>query len=291
MFSFHKSDELVFNEIPSISFQDQSTILQDLVMDHASIDRSDLTTKNLQKKRSKSSATGGNQDDESSNDTRHKKVTHRDIERQRRQEMAKQYASLRSLLPLEYIKGKRSTSDHMHQAVSYINHLQQNIKELDKKRDKLKKLSTISIAQPKNIGNSSNNCLPQIISVSSCWCGFEILISSEENFTLSIVLEILLEEGLDVVSCVSTEVNERFLHTIQAEVSGLTCNDPSVLQEKLTNLINSRSPVTTNPENSTRKTGRGIINNGGKGSGFLTFLNSNVDGEQDIAEFEIPRVT
>ncbi|KAK2976166.1 hypothetical protein RJ640_002684 [Escallonia rubra] len=240
MFSFHKSDELVFNEIPSISFQDQSTILQDLVMDHASIDRSDLTTKNLQKKRSKSSATGGNQDDESSNDTRHKKVTHRDIERQRRQEMAKQYASLRSLLPLEYIKGKRSTSDHMHQAVSYINHLQQNIKELDKKRDKLKKLSTISIAQPKNIGNSSNNCLPQINSVSSCWCGFEILISSEENFTLSIVLEILLEEGLDVVSCVSTEVNERFLHTIQAEVSGLTCNDPSVLQEKLTNLINSR---------------------------------------------------
>ncbi|KAK3022207.1 hypothetical protein RJ639_047029 [Escallonia herrerae] len=259
MFSFHQSDELVFDEIPSLSFQDQSTILQDLVMDHASIDRSDLTTKNPQKKRSKSSATGGNQDNESSNDTRHKKVTHRDIERRRRLEMAKQYASLRSLLPLEYIKGlyfwemsintsrriaggsqgKRSTSDHMHQAVSYINHLQQNIKELDKKRDKLKKLSTISIAKLRNIGISSNKCLPQIISVSSCWGGIEILISSEEHFTLSIVLEILLEEGLDVVSCVSTKVNERFLHTIQAEVSGLTCNDPSVLQEKLTNLINS----------------------------------------------------
>ncbi|KAK3040137.1 hypothetical protein RJ639_027863 [Escallonia herrerae] len=240
MFSFHQSDELVFDEIPSLFFQDQSKILQDLVIDQASMDESDLITKNPQKKRSKSSATGGNQDDDSSNDTKHKKVMHRDIERQRRHEMAKQYAFLRSLLPLEYIKGKRSISDHMHQAVSYINHLQQNIKELDTKRDNLKKLSTTSIVKPKNIGTSLENSLPQIIWVSSCWCGTEILISSEGNFTLSIVLEVLLEEGLNVVSCVSTEVNERFLHTIQAEVSGLTGDDPSVLQEKLTNLINSR---------------------------------------------------
>lgn len=88
-------------------------IQEDLVVDQLLLDCcSDLITNpnKLARKRPKELLTIGDGDGNGEGEsTKQKRAMHRDIERLRRQEMAKQYASLRSLLPLEYIKVDFST--------------------------------------------------------------------------------------------------------------------------------------------------------------------------------------
>ncbi|XP_034707191.1 transcription factor bHLH120 [Vitis riparia] len=152
--------------------------------------------------------------------------------------MAVLYASLRSLVPNEYLKFSvtRSVSGHIYETVNYIRHLQDKIQELSDKRDCLKKLS-----------NTSNNVAPDCptsclecssVTVEPCWAGVEVLVSTgfTQGLPLSRVLSVLTSEGLSIVSCSSTKVNGMLLHSIESEVNDGRSIDVSELQQKLADL-------------------------------------------------------
>ncbi|KAK3180568.1 hypothetical protein Dsin_014845 [Dipteronia sinensis] len=246
MFPLHTGDELFFSVSSSNPRQDhQYKIPQDLILDdhHASLDDSDITHNNSmgksRRRKLSCAMTDTNEFTSSSGNSnnKNKKMMHRDIERQRRQEMATLHASLRSLLPLEFIKGKRSISDQMNEAVNYINYLQKRIKQLSDERDERKKLSKTSTLVLSGTESSSvHNISPTQVIVRPCLVGVEVVYSCgyrDQALPLSRVLAILHDQGLCVVNCISTRVNEQLLHTIQTEVNDPSCFNLSVLQRKL----------------------------------------------------------
>lgn len=107
----------------------------------------------------------------------------------------------------------------MNEAVIYIKHLQKKIKELGVKRDDLKRLSKSSQSE------SSNKRKLNHLKVHQCCGGVEVVIGSshsENQFSLSRVLKLLLEEGHNIISCVSSIKDESLVHTIQSEVQSVT---------------------------------------------------------------------
>ncbi|KAL2540107.1 Transcription factor bHLH [Abeliophyllum distichum] len=195
MFRLQHGDELVFQPPSGIK---QDEIMQDLTMDHPLLNNSNHSTSKWKRGEQRSSGTQENKDGSTFHDSNIRKLMHRDIERQRRQEMTNLHASLRSLVPLEYLKGKKSISDHMQETVNYITNMQENIKNLRHQRDKLKLSNSGNVIS--NEDGSSTSISQNLVTVNSCRDGVEILISSsltEEGLPLSRVLVELLERGLN----------------------------------------------------------------------------------------------
>ncbi|XP_022141227.1 transcription factor bHLH118-like [Momordica charantia] len=170
------------------------------------------------------------------------KIMHRERERQRRQEMGSLYMSLRTLLPLEFIKGKRAISDQMNGAVNYIKHQKKKIKEIEAKRDELKKLDDNNWNRFEKSRGQTPICS---FKISSFGGGLEIVITTSgfNGFPLSRILKVVVEQGLDVISCSSSSVNEKSIHTVQMEVRDLTSLDLPQLEKKLTEAVPLLRPV------------------------------------------------
>jgi len=95
--------------------------------------------------------------------------------------------------------------------------MQNNIKELGAKRDELKKLSSHSNMEISHEGlhTSCNFTVHENNGV----IGIEITSGfREEKPKVSKLLQLLIQEGHEVVSCLSSEVNGRLLHSVQCEV-------------------------------------------------------------------------
>lgn len=144
-------------------------------------------------------------------------------------------------------QGKRSLADHMNEAVNHIKHLQTRIKELGSQRNDLKiqtssspDLSSTTALGLGLAGNlimsgcsgrsssllSAGNCSTSRVAVHPCLGGVEIVISygagdclQQQGVVLSRLMQILLEQGLTVISCATTQVNKRLVYTIQSEVA------------------------------------------------------------------------
>ncbi|KAH7537937.1 transcription factor bHLH118 isoform X2 [Ziziphus jujuba] len=247
----HQSNELVFQISPNP--HKKHKISKDLILGTtpASLDFAVFDDKKKAnndgwwRQRRKPIAAASLENSTTSINNNKKMMKHRDIERLRRQEMATRYASLRSLLPLELIKGKRSISDHIIEAVNYIKLLQNKIKKLGSQRDELKKLSNSATISDHESRSSSTSppaaAAASRLSVQPFGSGVEIIISSStSSFPLSRVLDVLLQEGLSIVQCFSTTINDKLHHTIHSDrVNNVeTINLPS-LEKKLTEAISS----------------------------------------------------
>ncbi|XVE64131.1 hypothetical protein DITRI_Ditri07aG0077400 [Diplodiscus trichospermus] len=238
MFPSHPRDDFLYEMSNIPHYEDFRQ--QNPTSGEASVKGNNLTQKMGKGKRLIKSLAAANNNDGNSAGNDVKKIMRKEIERQRRLKMAKLYGRLRSLLPLESIKGKRAVCDHMKEAVNYIKYLKKRVQELSVKRDELKKLSNLS-ALDQGSASSSDNCSPiSCVAVHPFWNGVEIVINSsfrDGNRNLSTMMQVILEEGLDVVRCFSCQTNRGLLHTILSEVSDPTQIDLPRLQSKLTDLI------------------------------------------------------
>lgn len=132
-------------------------------------------------------------------------------------------------------------SDHMNEAVNYIKNLQNRIQKLSEKRDELRRLSNSS-SSPYYSTTSESECsqthiniLEDSVTVKPCLAGVEVAINTSfrKGISLSQVVALLTEEGLTVVNCISTKINERLLHNIESEVIMLLCIYRALISKSL----------------------------------------------------------
>ncbi|THG15568.1 hypothetical protein TEA_029675 [Camellia sinensis var. sinensis] len=197
MFPFDQIDD--FLEFSSIPCQ-QLTIQQDTeLLVKPSLCNYDVTNKPEFSEGRKSSVAFDDIDDNPC-DHKRRKIIHRDVERQRRQEMAALYRLLRSLLPLDYLKKRNDV--------------------LREKRDELKR-SSLNQSSVNGGSKYLPSCLKQSVTVvETSRGGVQVVVNTAliGRVSVSRVLDVLIREGLTVISCISTNINERSLHSIETEV-------------------------------------------------------------------------
>lgn len=177
------------------------------------------------------------------------------IERKRRREMKTLFSALRSFLPDENLRGKRSVTDQVQAAVNYILHLQQKMEDLSTERDKLKAIAKSERISNVSLDGEQFSCNQIIckyplfrgsdgdqfpaVEIKSVGSGVQVSTKTFEHQILySDLLQALEEAGLQVLSATRFAINNnRVFHTIHSKVHDLNAFKIETLNEKLWHFI------------------------------------------------------
>lgn len=178
---------------------------------------------------------------------------HKLVERQRRDTMKALCSTLISLLPEEYHKKKHTLSDQLLEAVKYIDHLQDTLIELEKRRDMLSLSSTVKpfssstcvykTLQASQAGPSNITETFPTIRVSKFSSGIQVTANTFKNqIDFSSLLSLLEEAGVEVVSAASTAINDRVFYNIQLKLPEILHFDSGVLHRRIDQLMKGNLP-------------------------------------------------
>ena len=127
------------------------------------------------------------------------------------------------------LQRKRTVSDQVLEAVTYVRHLQQNVQDLSAEREKMKADShqNAKVSMEKSVDKipDRNREYPSLkinsdreypsLKINSVSSGVQIWTNSlEHEIVYSEILLALVEGGLEVVSAASSAINNRVYHTI-----------------------------------------------------------------------------
>lgn len=175
------------------------------------------------------------------------------IERGRRKEMKFLFSQLRSLLPEENLRGKRTVSEQVLGAVNYVSHLQRKIEELSAQRE-LMKVNSYENAEfsfqkfcnktPQRVGSDGEFPAVKINFVGS---GVQIwTYALEHEIAYSDILLTLEQRRLEVVNAASSAINNKVYHTIHAKVLDPNTFNIHILYQKLWHLISTQHIINQN---------------------------------------------
>nr|UFA45746.1 bHLH52 [Pinus massoniana] len=175
------------------------------------------------------------------------KRNHKMIERQRRKEMKVLFSQLRSLLPEENLRGKRTVSEQVLEAVNYVYHLQRKVEGLSSQRETMKvnsdqnakvSLEKFCNETPQFVG-SDGEC--PAVKINSAGSAVQILTNALENeIAYSDILFALEHSEPEIVNAASSAINNKVYHTIHAKVLNLNTFNIHTLYHKLWHLISTQ---------------------------------------------------
>ncbi|XP_028795378.1 transcription factor bHLH162-like [Neltuma alba] len=160
------------------------------------------------------------------------------IERNRRYQMKALYSKLNSLVPHQSPREAIPLPDQLEEATSYIKKLQMKLEKMKEKKDSL--IATNNqrsnfIQRREMIKRSKSSPRFEILEVGTIALQVVLRTESDSEFSLTDIIRLLHEEGVDIVTANYTVVEDVVIHTIHCEVEE-SVNVAAMISERLKRL-------------------------------------------------------